>query len=170
MGAMMADCYRVLIVEDDHDPTVYLRLVLLRTGVAPAGDQVTEAQQPGGRPTRVQAMLKGITSTINGVARIGTDPAPPTILIVDAAHARREVLSGFFRRAGCTAIAVADVEQPATLWPPVAPDLLVLPEPAGLCACGVDTVRARYPHCPVAVTSVLECLDHDQPWAPIQLL
>jgi hypothetical protein len=166
---MMADCYQVLIVEDDQDPTVYLRLVLLRTGGAPGGNHVAEAQQPGRCATRVQTMINSITSTINGVARIGTGP-PPTILIVDAVHARREVLSGFFRRAGCTVIAVADIEQPATLWPPIVPALLVLPDPAGLCARTVDTVRARYPQCPVAVTSVLECPDHYQPRAPIQLL
>jgi hypothetical protein len=167
---MMADCYRVLVVEEDQDPTVYLRLVLVRTVAAPGGDQLPEAQQPGRCPTRVQAMLKGITSTINGVARIGTGPVPPIIFIVDAAHARREVLSGFFRSAGCTAIAVADVEQPGSWCPLIVPDLLVLPEPAGWCARGVDTLRARYPQCPVAVTSVLDCLDHDQQRAPVQLL
>jgi len=165
----VADFFRVLVVEDDPDPTVYLRLVLLRTGASPGEDQNSEVQQPGRRPTQVHALLKGMTTTRNGVTRIGTgNTSPPIILIVEAEPGRREVLSAFFRRAGCIAIAIAVAEQPASWCPPVVPDLLVLPEPAGLCAPEVDTLRARYPQCPVAVTSVLDCVNHQQPLAPIQ--
>ena len=45
-GAMVADLYHVLVVEDEPDPTVYLRLVLLRTGVPPGSDQISKPQQP----------------------------------------------------------------------------------------------------------------------------
>ena len=165
----MADFFRVLVVEDDPDPTVYLRLVLLRSGVPPEDNLNSEVQQPGRCPTQVHALLQGMAITRNGVTRIGTaNTSPPIILIVEAEPGRREVLSAFFRRAGCIAIAIAVSEQPASWCPPVVPDLLVLPEPAGLCAPEVDTLRARYPQCPVAVTSVLECVNHHQPLAPIQ--
>jgi hypothetical protein len=164
---MVADFFRVLVVEDDPDPTVYLRLVLLRTGVPPGDDQISP-QQPGRCSTQVHALLKGITGTRNNVTRIGTaNTSPPIILIVEAAPGRREVLSAFFRRAGCIAIAIAVAEQPASWCPPIVPDLLVLPEPAGPCAPEVDTLRARYPQCPVAVTSVLDCVNHHQPPASI---
>ena len=69
---MVADFFRVLVVEDDPDPTVYLRLVLLRTGASPEDNQNSEVQQPGRCPTQVHALLKGIASTRNGVTRIGT--------------------------------------------------------------------------------------------------
>lgn len=157
----MIGCYRVLVVEDDPDPTVYLRLVLLQTGGAP--DQVP-AEHPVRCHTRVKSMLNGITGTINGLPRVGAgNPAPPVILIVDAAHDRREALAAFFRSAGCTVSAVADAdaytEQPASLRAPIFPDLLVLPDRAGPTAHGVDNLRARYPHCQVAVTSVLESVN-----------
>jgi len=162
------DCYRVLVVEDDPDPTVYLRLVLLKTGAPPGIDQAPEVQQPVRFPTQVNAMLKGITSTRNDVTRIGTaTTAPPIILIVEAAPGRREALSAFFRRAGCIAITVPDTGRPATGCPSIVPDLLVLPEPAGPSAPVVDTLRARFPHCPVAVTSVLEPVNNHQPLATI---
>jgi len=160
------DRYRVLVVEDDPDPTVYLRLVLLRTGGPSGSDQAPEVQQPGRFPTQVNAMLKGITSTRNGVTRIGTaNTAPPIILIVEAAPGRQEALSAFFRRAGCITIAVSATDRPDSWCPPIIPDLLVLPDPAGPCAPEVDALRARFPYCPVAVTSVLDCLTHLQPLA-----
>jgi hypothetical protein len=163
---MVADFFRVLVVEDDPDPTVYLRLVLLRTAAPPEGDQIAEPQQPGRCPSQVHALLKGITCTRNGVTGIGTaNTSLPIILIVEAGPGRREVLSDFFRRAGCIVISITVGEQSASWCPPIVPDLLVLPEPAGLCAPEVDTLRARFPQCPVAVTSVLDCVNYHQPLA-----
>jgi CheY-like chemotaxis protein len=163
------DCYRVLVVEDDPDPTAYLRLVLLRTGGPPGSDRAFQVQQPVRRPIQVHAMLKGVASTRIGVTGIGTsNTTPPIILIVEAAPDRREVLSNFFRRAGCITIAVPESDQLTSSCPPIIPDLLVLPEQVGPAVPQADTLRVRYPHCPVAITSVLDCVNHHQPRESLQ--
>jgi hypothetical protein len=113
-------------------------------------------------------MLKGITSTRTGVTRIGTpNTAPPIALIMEAAQGRREALSAFFCRAGCITITVPDTDRPASWCPPIVPDLLVLPEPAGPSAPEVNTLRARFPHCPVAVTTELDPVNRHRPLATI---
>lgn len=145
----MSDGYRVLVVENDEDPTMFLRLVLLKTDVEPDSDRPVRC------PARVQAMIKGIDSTVNGAAHVRSANPMLTALIMEAVPARREVLTAFFRHAGCTAIAIAGAEGAASLPSTVVPDLLVLPETSGIRACEGNTLMARYPSSVVAVTSVL---------------
>lgn len=161
----MADSYRVLIVEDEPDPTAYLRLVLLRAGGAAGTDQAP-VEHPVHCPAGVRAILRGLTSRV-GAPSPGSGrhadmvPAAPITLILDEAPDRLEVLSAYFRHAGCAVIAVGNAEQALSLRPDVAPDLLVLPEPPpGSGDDGLSTLRERYPQCPVAVTSVLDPGDH----------
>lgn len=167
----MADSYRVLTVEDEPDPTAYLRLVLLRTGAA-AGTDRAPAEHPVHCPAGVRAILRGLTSRAGGASpgsgrHADMVPAAPITLILDEAPDRLEVLSAYFGDAGCAVIAVGDAEQALSLRPDVAPDLLVLPQPPpGGGDGGLDTLRERYPQCPVAVTSVLDPGDHHRAASP----
>jgi hypothetical protein len=54
MEGSMTDTYRVLTVEDDPDPTTYLRLALIRT--------TWHTEHPVRCPASVRAVLRAVTS------------------------------------------------------------------------------------------------------------
>jgi len=133
----VAESYRVLIIEDDPDPTTYLRLALLRT------KQVEHRVQC---PATTRALLQGLVPS-----------SQPLLLILDEVPAHLKVLTAYFDDAGCAVIAADDVEQALTISSVVSPDLMVLPEQRpGICGAGLDRVRSQHPTCPVAVTTVLD--------------
>ena len=149
----MQDQIIVLVIEDDPDPTTYLRLALLRT---------RRTEHPVRCPASVRALLRAVTSTTHagtndsaGGATLGHPP--PITLILDETPARLEVLTAYFGDAGCAVIAVTNIGQALSMCSVVSPDLMVLPRPRpGLGGAGWDKLRSRYPTCPVAVTSVLD--------------
>jgi CheY-like chemotaxis protein len=133
----VADSYRVLIIEDDPDPTTYLRLALLRTKHAEHGVQC---------PAATRALLRGVNRS-----------SQPLILVLDEVPARLKVLTAYFDDAGCAVIAADDVEQALMISSVICPDLMVLPDQRpGVCGAGLDRVRSQHPTCPVAVTTVLD--------------
>jgi len=133
----VADSYRVLIIEDDPDPTTYLRLALLRT---------RHAEHRVRCPAAVRALLRGVNRSTQ----------QPMMLILDEAPTRLEVLTAYFGDAGCAVIATPDVEQALMICSVVCPDLMVLPEQRpGMDGAGLDKLRSQHPNCPIAVTSVL---------------
>lgn len=148
----MTDSYRVLIIEDDPDPTTYLRLALLRT---------QHGEHPVRCPASVRALLRGVT----GGHRAGTDdsacdatmdPPRPITLILDENPACLEVLSAYFGDAGCAVIAVNDVEQALSMCSVVSPDLMVLPQSRPGAGAGLSRLQSLHLTCPVAVTTVLD--------------
>jgi CheY-like chemotaxis protein len=149
----VTDSYRVLIIEDDQDPTTYLRLALLRT---------RRTEHPVRCPASVRALLRAVTSTTRAGTNDSAAGAPwghqrPITLILDETPARLEVLTAYFGDAGCAVIAVTNVEQALSMCSVVSPDLMVLPQPrTGLGGAGWDKLRSRYQTCPVAVTSVID--------------
>jgi DNA-binding response OmpR family regulator len=133
----VADSYRVLIIEDDPDPTTYLRLALLPTKHAEHRVQC---------PATTRSLLRGVTPS-----------SQPLVLILDEVPARLKVLAAYFDDAGCAVIAADDVEQALMISSVVSPDLMVLPEQRpGIGGAGLDRVRSQHPTCPVAVTTVLD--------------
>ena len=134
----MADSYRVLIIEDDLDPTTYLRLALFRTR------QVEHRLQC---PAATRALLRGLTPS-----------SQPLILILDEVPGRLKVLNSYFDDAGCAVIAADDIEQALTISSVISPDLMVLPEQPrpGMSGAGLDRLRSEHPTCPIAVTAVLD--------------
>ena len=149
----MTDSYRVLIIEDDPDPTTYLRLALLRT---------QHGEHPVRCPASVRALLRGVT----GGHRAGTDdsacdatmdPPRPITLILDENPACLEVLSAYFGDAGCAVIAVTDIEQALSMCSVVSPDLMVSAQArSGIDDAELDTFRSRHPNCRIVVTTVLD--------------
>jgi len=149
----VTDTYRVLTVEDDPEPTTYLRLALLRT--------TWHTEHPVRCPASVRAVLRAVTST----TRAGTNdptggatwgPARPITLILDETPARLEVLAAYFGDAGCAVIPVTDFEQALSMCSVIAPDLMVLPQPPpGTGSTGLNKLRTLNQTCPVAVTTVL---------------
>lgn len=87
---------------------------------------------------------------------------PPMTLIVDDEPDQLVLLTAYFHRAGCTVIGVPTAEQALALPPDVRLDLMVL----DLRLPGIDgwqltsRLRARYPDCPIAITSVLDVDDY----------
>ena len=132
----MADSYRVLIIEDDPDPTTYLRLALLRTN----------AEHRVQCPATTRSLLRGVTPS-----------SQPLVLILDEVPARLKVLAAYFDDAGCAVIAADDVEQALMISSVVSPDLMVLPEQRpGIGGAGLERLRSQHPTCPVAITTVLD--------------
>jgi len=91
------------------------------------------------------------------------DRAPiPTVLIVDDEPDQLGLLTAYFYRAGCSVIGLADAEQALALPREVELDLMVL----DLRLPGMDgweltdRLRARYPRCPIAISSVLDVQDY----------
>ena len=86
----------------------------------------------------------------------------PTVLIVDDEPDQLGLLTAYFHRAGCSVIGLADAEQALALPPDVGLDLMVL----DLRLPGMDgweltsRLRARYPSCPIAISSVLDVEDY----------
>ena len=79
-GGAVTDTYRVLTVEDDPDPTTYLRLALLRT--------TWHTEHPVRCPASVRAVLRAVTSTTHAgtsdpVGGATCGPARPITLILD---------------------------------------------------------------------------------------
>jgi DNA-binding response OmpR family regulator len=66
-----------------------------------------------------------------------------------------EVLTAYFGDAGCSVIAVTDVEQALSICSVAAPDLMVLAQ-AQSGIDELDELRARHPNCRVVVTAVLD--------------
>jgi DNA-binding response OmpR family regulator len=133
----VADSYRVLIIEDDPDPTTYLRLALLSTKHAEHRVQC---------PAATRALLRGVNRS-----------SQPLILILDEVPARLKALTAYFDDAGCAVIAADDVEQALVISSVVSPDLMVLPEQRpGIGGAGLERLRSQHPTCPVAITTVLD--------------
>lgn len=86
----------------------------------------------------------------------------PKVLIVDDEPDQLSLLSTYFLRAGCQVVAAIDAEHALDLPPDISPDLMVL----DLRLPGIDgwylteRLQARFPHCPVAITSVLDVQDY----------
>ena len=86
----------------------------------------------------------------------------PTVLIVDDEPDQLGLLTAYFYRAGCAVIGLSDAEQALALPRDVGLDLMVL----DLRLPGMDgweltnRLRARYPRCPIAITSVLDVEDY----------
>lgn len=87
---------------------------------------------------------------------------PPTILIVDDEPDQLQLLSTYFRRAGCRVVAAIDAEHALNLPAHPQPELMVL----DLRLPGIDgwelttRLRAMHPGCPIAITSVLDVDDY----------
>jgi CheY-like chemotaxis protein len=87
---------------------------------------------------------------------------PPTILIVDDEPDQLQLLSTYFRRAGCLVVAAIDAEHALNLLAHTQPELMVL----DLRLPGIDgweltaRLRAVRPGCPIAITSVLDVDDY----------
>ncbi len=86
----------------------------------------------------------------------------PTILVVDDEPDQLELLSTYFRRAKCLVVTAIDAEHALHLPAQIRPDLMVL----DLRLPGIDgweltaRLRALYPGCPIAITSVLDVVDY----------
>jgi CheY-like chemotaxis protein len=133
----VTDSYRVLIIEEDPDPTTYLRLALLRT---------RQAEHPVRCPAATRALLRGVNPS-----------SQPLILILDEVPGRLKALSAYFDDAGCAVIAANDAEQALMICSVVSPDLMVLPEQRpGMSGAGLDRLRSQHPTCPIAMTAVLD--------------
>lgn len=87
---------------------------------------------------------------------------PPTVLIVDDEPDQLQLLSTYFRRAGCLVISAIDAEHALNLPANTRPELMVL----DLRLPGIDgweltsRLRALHPGCPIAITSVLDVGDY----------
>jgi len=133
----VAVSYRVLTIEDDPDPTTYLRLALLPTG---------RPEHQVRCPAATRALLRGVNPS-----------SQPLILVLDEVPGRLRVLSAYFDDAGCAVIEADDIEQALTISSVISPDLMVLPEQRpGMCGAGVARLRSAHPTCPIAVTAVLD--------------
>lgn len=107
---------------------------------------------------------------VPGLAHVVSPRAPdgpamgPLILVVDDEPDQLSLLTTYFRRAGCHVVGVIDAEHALEL--PIAnrPDLMIV----DLRLPGIDgwelaqRLRARYPGCPLAITSVLDVEDYPQ--------
>ncbi|HEY5117198.1 MAG TPA: response regulator [Nakamurella sp.] len=110
----------------------------------------------------------GTTARTGVEASVPAEPSPqdrapiPTVLIVDDEPDQLGLLTAYFFRAGCSVIGLADAEQALALPRDVELDLMVL----DLRLPGIDgweltkRLRARYPRCPIAITSVLDVEDY----------
>lgn len=147
----MTDSYKVLVIEDDSDPTTFLRLALLRT---------RQNDQPVRCPRSVRTVLQGVTRThraaTNGSACYATvNAAQPITFILEEAPDRLEVLTAYFSDAGCAVIPLTDVQQALAMSSVISPDLMVLPQP-GSHGAGLRRLRSQHPTCPIAITTVLD--------------
>lgn len=103
-----------------------------------------------------------MTSTPTGspsqFAASAQSSAGPTVLIVDDEPDQLGLLTAYFTRAGCTVIALSTAEQALGLSTAIGLDLmlvdLMLPRIDGWELA--KRLRALYPSCPIAITSVLE--------------
>lgn len=81
-----------------------------------------------------------------------------TVLIVDDSEDQLNLLRRFFELAGCTVIMAASAESAIAAYEGMRPDLavvdLVLPGMSGWELTGL--IKAEYPECPVAISSVLD--------------
>ncbi len=86
----------------------------------------------------------------------------PTVLIVDDEPDQLGLLTAYFYRAGCSVIGLADAEQALALPRDVGLDLMVLDlRLPGMNGWELTSrLRARYPRCPIAISSVLDVEDY----------
>ena len=111
-----------------------------------------------------EVVTLGSPSDRGRVAGDGTPcpPTQPTIMIVDDEPDQLMLLGTYFRRAGCVVIAACDAEHALGLGADLPLALMVL----DLRLPGVDgwrlaeTLRSRYPDCPIAISSVLDVEDY----------
>ena len=86
----------------------------------------------------------------------------PLVLIVEDEADQLDLLTLYFHRAGCTVIGRSDAENALALAAGLVPSLMVidlrLPGITGWEL--VAQLRARYPGCPIAITSVLDVQDY----------
>ena len=151
-GGTVTDSYQILTIEDDRDPTTYLRLALLRT---------RHTEHPVRCPTSVRALLQGVTRTnragTNDSACTTPNHAPPITFILEETPDRLDALTAYFSDAGCAVIPLTDVDQALSMSSVISPDLMVLPEPApGIRGAALHRLRSQHPSCPAVVTTVLD--------------
>lgn len=86
----------------------------------------------------------------------------PVVLIVEDEPDQLSLLTAHFHRAGCTVIGVTDAEQALALPAHVHLDLMVLDlRLPGITGWELTSrLGTRYPHCPIAITSVLDVQDY----------
>lgn len=88
----------------------------------------------------------------------GRKPSEPTVLIVDDEPDQLGLLTAYLTRAGCTVIALSTAEQALALAPEIPLDLMLL----DLLLPRIDgweltkRLRALFPSCPIAITSILD--------------
>ena len=90
------------------------------------------------------------------------DSERPVVLIVEDEPDQLGLLTAHFQRAGCTVIGLIDAEQSLRLPLDTHLDLMVLDlRLPGISGWHLATrLRYRYPHCPIAITSVLDVQDY----------
>jgi len=83
------------------------------------------------------------------------------VLVVDDSDDQRELLRRYFEKAGCSVVAVENAEDAIAAYLIDEPDLavidLLLPGINGWEL--VERIRTDCPHCPIAITSVLDTAD-----------
>ena len=86
----------------------------------------------------------------------------PVVLLVEDEPDQLGLLTAHLQRAGCTVIGLTDAEQALALPPDLQLDVMVIDlRLPGINGWELTTrLRARYPHCPIAITSVLDVQDY----------
>jgi len=147
----MLGAFRVLVGEDGPEVVGFLRLVLLRTDGGSTGEAMV--RRPGARddPLR-QALGRSFPADCGAY--------PPSVLVVQDGPDELAALTAYFHRAGCTVTGVAIADRALALAPNLHPDLIVI-DPGTLGRELTNQLTVRYPHCQIAVTTVLD-VHHDR--------